>query len=87
MNKHLDDAILGVGKLDAIMYAMETDLQVPDEFVDREVFKRFANLFYVLWDELNMVSESLDKLAEDSVVVDVIRAAKESRGADGTLKT
>lgn len=80
MNRNLNEAVFSVGKVDALMSAIENcclDIEaVPEE---REKSELLGYLFYVLWDEIRKLSGNLERLCEDCQIVDVIYAAKESR--------
>ena len=80
MNRNLNEAVFSVGKVDALMSAIENcclDIEaVPEE---RENSELLGYLFYVLWDEIRKLSGDLERLCEDCQIVDVIYAAKESR--------
>ena len=80
MNRNLNEAVFSVGKVDALMSAIENcclDIEaVPEE---REKSALLGYLFYVLWDEIRKLSGDLERLCEDCQIVDVIYAAKESR--------
>lgn len=74
MNKKLYDAIASIGKADAIMYAVEKcylDFDfMPD---DMERAERGTQMFYLLWEEIQRARCSLDQLAGDERVVDVLK--------------
>ncbi len=79
MNRNLNEAVFSVGKVDALMSAIEScclDIEaVPEE---REKSELLGYLFYVLWDEIRKLSGDLERLCEDCQIVDVIYAAKEN---------
>ncbi len=79
MNRNLNEAVFSVGKVDALMSAIENcclDIEaVPEE---REKSELLGYLFYVLWDEIRKLSGDLERLCEDCQIVDVIYAAKEN---------
>ena len=86
MNRNLQKAIFDIGKVDAIMYAIEhTYIDDPDD--DQEAKNRAAYAFYALWDSIKALSEDLDRLAADGKVVDAVYAVKEARRQICTLKT
>ena len=80
MNRNLNEAVFSVGKVDALMSAIENcclDIEaVPEE---REKSELLGYLFYVLWDEIRKLSGDLERLCEACQIVDGIYAAKESR--------
>lgn len=66
MNKHLDKAIFGIGKVDALMHSIEQlylDFEVMPE--EQERLNRGTYAFYVLWDEIREVADELDLLSGD----------------------
>ena len=80
MNKNLENAIFDMEKVNGLMHVIEsslTTLEVAPEVFDQYTSSTYA--FYALWDSIEKVREDLDKLRGDAKVVDVIRAAKESR--------
>lgn len=80
MNRNLNEAIFGIGKVDALMSAIEScclDIEVAPE--ERGKSELLGYLFYVLWDEIKKLSGDLERLCEDCQIVDVIYAANESR--------
>jgi len=82
MNKNLNEAISGIEKADALMYAMEnTYLDFNFDREELEKANRAVNAFYALWDILKGVAESLEKLEGDSKVVDVIHAINKAKNA------
>ena len=77
MNKNLEDALFDIAKVDAIMQSIEAaylDVAVKD--YERKCKGEFA--FYALWDAVRRVADDLERLAGDSRVVDVLRAAAEN---------
>lgn len=72
MNKYLDEAILDIAKVDAIMYAIDQTYMEDTE-------SRRQYLFYAMWDAVQRVRENLDRLAEDQKVVDAIYAVNDVR--------
>ena len=88
MNKHLDKAIFGIGKVDALMHSIEQlylDFEVMPE--EQERLNRGTYAFYVLWDEIREVADELDLLSGDCRVVDAIYAANDMKKRCGALKT
>lgn len=87
MNMNLANAIDGVQKADAMMYAIETsylDVEVGPE--ERERVERGTSAFYVLWDIIKGIDDSLQKLQGDELVVDAVYAVMKAN-EKGTLKT
>ncbi len=87
MNKHLEDAVFDIAKVDALMYSIEKaylNLEVMPE--DRERMDRGTYAFYALWDAIQKVADDLDRLSGDARVVDAIYAANDVRRRS-TLKT
>lgn len=79
MNKNLEDALFDIAKVDAIMQSIEVaylDVAVKEEDYERKCKGEFA--FYALWDAVRRVADDLERLAGDSRVVDVLRAAAEN---------
>lgn len=80
MNNNLDKAVAGVEKADSIMYAIEnTYLESMVETGTVEKTNRAINMFYVLWDAINSIKESLEKLEGDERVIDVVRCIENHR--------
>ncbi len=78
MNKHLNEAIFGIGKVEALLRVIEDsclDLEVEPE--ERERADRGVYLFYALKDEVHMVADELERLSGDCQVVDAIYAAND----------
>ena len=76
MNKNLEDDLFDIAKVDALMQSIEAaylDVAVREEDYERRCKGEFA--FYALWDAVHRVMDDLDRLAGDSRVVDVLRAA------------
>ena len=75
MNRNVERAMLDVGKVEALMRAIENtylDFEVdPDEF-DR--YNDGVTAFYALWDSIKMVRSDIDRLAKDARVIDVVEA-------------
>ena len=67
MNRFLIDATLDIAKAKAIVNAI-------DELYMEAIEDDHQGLFYALIDEINQVSDDLDKLSEDMRVVDAIYA-------------
>lgn len=87
MNKHLEDAVFGIAKVDSMMFAIEKaylDLDVMPW--EKERMDRGAYAFYALWDAIRKVADDLDMLSSDGRVVDAIYAANAVR-QKSTLKT
>lgn len=84
MNEHLNEAIFGIAKADAIMRSIEA------EYMNTAGLEKGATpgelLFYALWDQIRKVADELDLLSGDSRVVDVINAVREAE-RQRTLKT
>lgn len=86
MNRNLQKALFDIGKVDAVMYAIErTYIDAPED--DQEARNRAAYAFYALWDSIKALSEDLDRLAADGQVVDAAYAVREARRQICTLKT
>jgi hypothetical protein len=80
MNKNLNEAIVDIGKVDSMLYAIEkTYLEVGCESAGKEMETRRVYAFYALWDAVRKVADDLERLAEDRSVVDVIQAVDEVR--------
>lgn len=87
-NRHLDDAIFGIAKVDALMYSIEKaylDFEAMPE--ERERMDRGAYAFYALWDAIRQVADDLELLSGDCRVVDAIYAVNDVRQRKSTLKT
>ena len=87
MNKHLDKAIFGIGKVDALMHSIEQlylDFEVMPE--EQERLNRGTYAFYVLWDEIRGGRRTGSAFG-DCRVVDAIYAANDMKKRCGTLKT
>ena len=87
MNMNLMNAIDGIQKADAMMYAIETsflDVMVGPE--EQERLNRGTSAFYVLWDIINGIDDDLQKLQGDELVVDAVYAVMRAKEM-GTLKT
>lgn len=88
MNKHLNEAIFDIAKVDALMYSIEKaylDLEVMPQ--ERERMDRGAYAFYALWDAIRKVADDLEMLSGDCRVVDAIYAVNDVRRRESTLKT
>lgn len=88
MNKHLNEAIFDIAKVDALMYSIEKaylDLEVMPQ--ERERMDRGAYAFYALWDAIRKVADDLEMLSGDCRVVDAIYAVNNVRRQESTLKT
>lgn len=73
MNAHLNKAIDDLGKVEAIMYAIEnTYLSLDVVPKDRERAEKAESAFYALWDMIRSVKEDLTALDEDEFVVEAI---------------
>lgn len=86
MNRHLDEAIFNIGKVDALMYSIEQlylDFEVMPE--EQEKLDRGTYAFYALWDEIRKVADELELLSGDCRVVDAIYAANEAQMRWSTL--
>lgn len=78
MNKNLDNAILDIAKVEALMYAIEAAFLTIDVAPDQlKKADRAVNAFYALWDEIDKVSEDIDLLFGDETVVDAIYAVND----------
>jgi len=80
MHKDLNEAIFGIGKVEALMHSIEScylDFDIMPE--ERERADRGVYAFYALWDAIRAVGDSLEKLAEDQKVVDAIYAVNDVR--------
>lgn len=87
MNKHLEDAVFEIAKVEAMMFAIEKaylDLDVMPW--EKERLDRGTYAFYALWDAVRKVADNLDLLSGDARVVDAIYAARDAR-QKSTLKT
>lgn len=87
MNKHLEDAIFEIAKVDSMMFAIEKaylDLDVMPW--EKERLDRGTYAFYALWDAVRSARAELEKLEGDRRVVDVIYAVNRVRQDDSTLK-
>lgn len=87
MNAKLMKAMFDLEKVDALMHSAEAYLaiEVPPE--NREMIDRGGYIFYAIWDAIQRVSEDLEQLSGDCLVVDAIYAAEDVRKRRGTLKT
>ncbi len=75
MNRNLEKAILDVGKVEALMRAIEgTYLDLPVEPEGEELLNDGVFAFYALWDMIHMVGEDLNRISGDLRVIDVIEA-------------
>lgn len=87
MNKHLEDAIFEIAKVESMMFAIEKaylDLDVMPW--DKERLDRGTYAFYALWDAIRKVMDDLDLLSGDERVADVVYASRDAR-RKSTLKT
>lgn len=73
MNKHLEAAIMEVGKVSALLSAID-DLFM-EEAPDQLQFLTLATI-----DSAKRLADELDKLSEDKRMVDVIYAVNDVRG-------
>lgn len=80
MNRHLEEAIFGIGKVEALLRVIEDgylDYEVEPE--EQERADRGGYLFYALRDEVRLVAEELEQLSGDALVVDAIYAVNDVR--------
>lgn len=78
MNANIEKAIFDIEKVNGLMYAIENsclDLQVEPE--SQKQFNHGVGAFYALWDAINKVSEDIEKLSGDEMVVDAIYAVND----------
>ena len=82
MNRNLNNAINGIEKADALMFAIEK-AYLDFEFMPEELERanRGTNAFYALWDIVHNIAESLEELAGDADVVDAIKAVQNKNAA------
>ena len=78
MNKNIERAALDISKVDSLMYIIENsclDLEVmPDS---RKRYEYGVGAFYALWDAIRKVSDDIEKLSGDEMVVDAIYAVND----------
>lgn len=80
MNNHLNEAIYGIEKVKALLFAIErTYIDVEVVPRDRELADKGIDAFYAVWDEVKLIEKELELLSGDSKVVDVLLAANELR--------
>jgi hypothetical protein len=80
MNRHLNKAFFELEKIKSILYATETcylDICADPEDSDRA--NKAVAMHYVLQDAVDRLSDELNKLEDDSRVVDAIYAANDVR--------
>lgn len=80
MNKNLENALSDICKADGVMYAIENtylDIEVYDDQVEKAM--KAESTFYALWDIIKNVQDSLERLAGDEKVVNVIYAVNKVR--------
>lgn len=87
MNAKLMKAMFDLEKVDALMHSAEMYLTIEVLPEDKELADRGGYLFYAIWDAIQRVSEDLEQLAGDCLVVDAIYAAEDVRRRKGTLRT
>ncbi len=87
MNAKLMKAMFDLEKVDALMHSAEAYLSIDVPPEDREIADRYGYLFYAIWDAIQRVSEDLEQLSGDCLVVDAIYAAEDVRRRRGTLRT
>lgn len=78
MNRNFEKAIYDIEKVEDLMYAIES-IYLSTEVMPKELGKadKAVNTFYALWDEINNVTEALEKLVGDEKVVDAIYAVND----------
>lgn len=77
MNANLKNAINDIAKVNGILYSMESAFGgIHFAAESLEEASHCINTFYALIDAAHKVEEDLERLAEDSEVVDVILAAR-----------
>ena len=80
MNKNLENALSDICKADGVMYAIENtylDIEVYDDQIEKAM--KAESTFYALWDIIKNVQDSLERLAGDEKVVNVIYAVNKVR--------
>ena len=88
MVKSLVKTALDVQKVKGLLYAMEQAyLEIDPAPEYRDAAELAVSTFYALQDAVVMIERDVRELEEDSRVVDAIRAAKEARCRNCTLKT
>lgn len=87
MNAKLMKAMFDLEKVDALMHSAEAYLMIEVPPESREIVDRGGYIFYAIWDAIQKVSEDLEQLSGDCLVVDAIYAAEDVRRRRGTLRT
>jgi hypothetical protein len=87
MNAKLMKAMFDLEKVDALMHSAEAYLMIEVPPENREMIDRGGYIFYAIWDAIQKVSEDLEQLSGDCLVVDAIYAAEDVRRRRGTLRT
>ena len=83
MNMNLIDAISNVGKIDALMYAIERsffDIEVNP--ADMERADRAMNVFYATWGIVDSLSANLEQLEKDERAAKVGHHSQLGEGGD-----
>jgi len=87
MNERLMKAMFDLEKVNALMHSAEEYLMIEVSPEDREMADRGGYIFYAIWDAIQKVSEDLEQLSGDCLVVDAIYAAEDVRKRKSTLRT
>lgn len=83
MNMNLIDAISNVGKIDALMYAIERsffDIEVNP--ADMKKADRAMNVFYATWEIIDSLSANLEQLEKDERAAKANCPSKRGEGDD-----
>lgn len=83
MNMNLIDAISNVGKIDALMYAIERsffDIEVNP--ADMKKADRAMNVFYATWGIVDSLSANLEQLEKDERAAKVGHHSQLGEGGD-----
>lgn len=77
MNMHVEKALDDLGKVDAMMYAIENSyLSIEVIPTERERAERAESAFYVLWDLIRAVKEDVTNVQGDQFVVEAINRSR-----------
>lgn len=75
MNRNLERAIEDIRKTEALMFAYEqTYLDVESDIESFETTENRQYAFYAIVDFIKTVSKDIDRLTEDTRIVDVVEA-------------